>query len=128
MWLATDRERTGTNYATDNNWAGQVIVLNTPLPGVVSVRVDYGSVARPTATTTGVPGSAEGVAAAQVLEGVGARNPIELPEIVAEGYDPILVGRPRYPLYIGDRLGTILALLHFTVIAGVRPVVEVKLW
>lgn len=127
VWLATDTERTGTNYATDNNFAGQTITLDTALPGAVAVLIDYGAVTNPLAVTTGVPGSATGPGTAQILESVNWHNPAEAPEIAAQGY-----GQPppivRYPLYLGDRIAYLLPLIEIITLAGVRPVLEAYQW
>lgn len=127
VWLATDTQRQGTNYATTNNFAGNVITLDTPLPGLVDVLVDYGSVTQPTAPTPGIPGSAGGVASAQLLESVADRNPGNQAEINRNGWarvPPII----RYPLYLGDRIGQIRALLRILTAAGIRAEPELRTW
>lgn len=127
VWLATDTQRQGTNYATTNNFAGNVITLDTVLPGLVDVLVDYGSVTQPTAPTPGVPGAAVGVATAQVLESVNDRNPGNQAEIDRNGWarvPPII----RYPLYFGDRIGQIRALLRVLTAAGIRAEPELRTW
>lgn len=127
VWLATDTERTGTNYATDNNFAGLTITLDTALPGVVDVLIDYGAVTNPIAAVAGLPGSASGPGTSQILESVNWHNPAQAPEISAEGYGqppPII----RYPLYIGDRIAYLLPILEIVTLAGVRPVLEAYEW
>lgn len=127
VWLATDTERTGTNYATNNNFLGNVITLNTALPGVVNVMVDYGSVTHPPSVSPGVPGSATGAGTAQLLKGVAWRNPVGASEVADEGY-AVESGAARYPLYLGDRVGYILALLDIVLMAGIRPEIRFFLW
>lgn len=127
VWLATDTDRSGLNYADDNNFAGSVITLNTALPGTPDVIVDYGSVDAPTAGTTGVPGSAYGPGTAQLLKDVTWRNPVGAVEAAAEGY-AVDTGAPRYPLYLGDRLGYIIDIIRVIVVAGVRPELEFFMW
>lgn len=134
VWLAIDPLRVGTNYATNNSFSGRTITLSTTLPNaggpgigpiVRNVIVDYGSVNNPTAVTTGVPGSARGPATGQLLPGVNIRNPGNAAE--AEGYGreaPIV----RYPLYLGDRVGTLRSLLDILTVAGVIPELDVRTW
>jgi len=124
VWLATDARREGTNYATTNNFAGQTITLSTPLPGLVPVLVDYGSIYEPPeAPTTGIPGDAGGRATAELLSGVFVRNPE--PVMV----DGVVVRRiVRYPLYLGGRLSLLGAFLDDLTVAGVIPELDVSLW
>lgn len=127
VWLATDTQRQGTNYATTNNFAGNVITLDVALPGLVDVVVDYGSVTQPTAPVAGIPGSAGGVASAQMLESVNDRNPGNQAEIDRNGWarvPPII----RYPLYFGDRIGQIRELLRILTAAGIRAEPELRTW
>ena len=128
VWLATDTERTGTNYATTNNFAGQTITLDTALPGATTaVLIDYGAVTNPLAVTAGVPGSATGPGTAQILQDVTWHNPAQAPEISAEGYGqtPPIV---RYPLYLGDRIAYLLPILEIVTLAGIRPVLDAYQW
>jgi hypothetical protein len=124
VWLATDTRREGTNYATTNNFNGQTITLSTPLPGLVPVLVDYGSIyAPPEAPTTGIPGAAGGRATAELMAGVFVRNPE--PVMV----DGVVVRRiVRYPLYLGGRLSLLGAFLDDLTVAGVIPELDVSLW
>lgn len=139
VWRVEDTRRLGTNYATDNNFAGNVITLSTPLPDVggggefdpivpPDVIVDYGSVAVPDDTDTSIPGAAWGTGTAQLMKDITWRNPGNQREIDDEAYANKSVPITRYPLYLGDRVGTIAAILEYEVIAGVRPRVEVVLW
>ena len=109
VWLGNDEQRAGTNYATDNNFAGSTITLNTPLPGLDDVIVDYGAVESPDTTTTGVPGSATGAATAQLMEDVNFVN---------DG-DPVV-----HPFYLGGRLASIEALTDVITVAGVQAEIE----
>ena len=124
VWLATDTQRAGTNYATDNNFAGSVITLNTPLPGVNAVRVDYGSIYEPVAPVAGIPGSAVGPATAELMTDISVVNP-----------EPVVVGgvitgtKVRYPLYLGGRLEFLRGWLSALTVAGVIPELrEVGVW
>lgn len=126
VWLATDTRRQGTNYASDNNFAGKIITLDTPLPaGPPAVIVDYGAIFTPgVAPTTGIPGEAAGPATAELMTDVGIRNP-----------EPILVGdvitgyNVRYPFYLGGRLEFIADWLSALTVAGVIPELrEVGVW
>lgn len=127
VWLATDTERTGTNYATTNNFSGQTITLDVALPGTVAVLIDYGAVTNPVASTSGIPGEATGPGTAQILKDVTWHNPALAPEIAAQGY-----GQPppivRYPLYLGDRIAYLLPILEIVTAAGVRPVLDAYQW
>lgn len=127
VWLASDPLRTGTNYATNNGFAGSTVNLNTALPGAnTDVLVDYGAINVPgVAPTDGPPGSAEAAATAQVLAGVTIRNPGTAAEAAGYGRDPPIV---RYPLYLGDRVGVIRAILDAITVAGVIPELGVKTW
>ena len=115
VWLATDTQRAGTNYATTNTFAGNVITLDAPLPGLVDVLVDYGSTTQPVAPTAGIPGAAGGVATAQLLADVTERN-------------PGAAGELRYPLYLGDRIGQIRELLRILTAAGIRAEPDLRTW
>lgn len=116
VWLATDVFRLGTNYATDNNFSGKVITLDTDLPAAnTEVVVDYGRVENPPGTPdTGVPGAAGGRGTAQVLPDIESRNV----------GDPL----PHAPAYVGNRNGVIERLLEALVIAGVEPRVSTILF
>lgn len=129
VWLASDVAREGTNYATNNNFAGRVITLNSALPSAVEpVIVDYGSIEAPSSVTSGDPGSAEGAGTSQILKDVTWRNPVGQVEIDAEGYAGIEPGGVRYPLYLGDRLGAISGMLNTVVMAGIKVVIEIHFW
>jgi len=116
VWLATDAERSGTNYATNNDFDGDTITLDTDLPGAATaVVVDYGFVEEPaSAPTPGVPGAADAEGTAQILEGVSERN----------SGDPL----PYDPAYIGDRGDYLRRLIDLLVIAGVEPRLSVHLY
>lgn len=124
VWKWFDPLRQGTNYATDNNFAGKVITLSTPLDKIEDLIVDYGSVTEPTAPTSGIPGSATGVATGQIVAGVHVRNPGTLAEALGYGKQTVT----RYPLYIGDRAGPIRALLWLIVAEGMIPELTVRTW
>lgn len=126
VYAATDTLREGTNYATTNNFAAKTITLDTPLPGHIDVVVDYGSVAKPTAPVSGIPGSSTAAASGQILKDATIRNPGNAAE--AADYPNRSAPLVRYPLYIGDRTGTIAALLEELTVAGVRSRLEVRLW
>jgi hypothetical protein len=137
VWLGTDTQRTGTNYATSNTFAGSTITLDTPLPVVDSVIVDYGAINAPdTAPTTGVPGRADGPATAQLLRDVNIRNPGDAAEVAYyAALDPpdkvVYQSAPpieRYPLYLGDRGGVLKAIFDTITVAGVIPELDVKTW
>lgn len=126
VWLATDPERVGTNYSTTNDFVGDTITLDTPMAKIEEVIVDYGSVDVPAdPPTSGIPGRADGPATAQLLADVTIRNPGTEAEATALGVTAPIV---RYPLYIGDRVGTLRALLDLITVAGVVPELEVRTW
>lgn len=115
VWLATDPRRVGTNYATTNQFAGQTILLDEALPAAETpVLVDYGAVNAPTdPPVSGIPGAAGPPATAQLLAGVAVSG----------------MGVPlRYPLYLGDRVGAIYAILRLLTVAGVIPELYVHTW
>lgn len=115
VWLASDTQRQGTNYATTNQFSGSTITLDTSLPAAnTEVIVDYGAINAPTDPPTGgVPGRADGPATAQLLENVDTLN----------------TGTPeRYPLYLGDRGGVLKAIFDTITVAGVIPELEVRTW
>lgn len=115
VWLATDTQRHGTNYATTNQFSDSTITLDTSLPAAnTEVIVDYGAINAPTEPPTGgVPGRADGPATAQLLESVDTLN----------------TGTPeRYPLYLGDRGGVLKAIFDTITVAGVIPELEVRTW
>ena len=115
VWLASDTQRQGTNYATSNLFEGVLIALDTPLPSAdVAVVVDYGSVVAPAGgLDTGVPGRADGGGTAQLLPDVNTLN----------------TGDPAYfPLYLGDRSGALQAIFDALTVAGVVPELDVRTW
>ena len=115
MWLESDRFRQGTNFASSNTFfAPNKIALDVALPAAFrSVLVDYGAIGPPViAPVVGVPGSAGPPATGQLLAGVGTKN---------------APSGTYYPLYLGDRVGLIRAILDVLTVAGVIPELEVRL-
>lgn len=107
VWLASDPDRTGTNYADDNNFAGSVITLSTPLPAPgVEVVISYANVPEADeAPTAGEDGEAGPPATAQIMSGLEERN------------QP--AGR-LWPAYVGSRAEVYRALLDAIRAEGVE--------
>lgn len=126
VWLATDVNRSGTNYATTNTFAGNVITLDTPLPaGPPDVVVDYGWIyaGEDPAPVPGDPGTALGRATAEILADADVPNP---EDVIVDGV--VLYSLVRYPLYLGGRLSLLLQYLDALTVAGVIPELTVTAW
>lgn len=115
VWATSDLDRSGLNYANDNNFAGKVITLSSAFTPAAdgAVLVDYGSVIAPTAPTPGLPGVVEDEGVSQIL----------LNELVTNLGDGQV-----YPLYLGDRLGLIEAFIQSLTVAGVRARATFATW
>lgn len=109
VWLTTDPRREGTNYATNNDFDGSTITMESALPGAATeVLVAYGLIATPPeAPTPGLPGAATGPGTAHLFLNATER---------ADG--------SRYPAYLGPREQEVAALLADLTVGGVIGEVE----